>query len=264
MNAATLPWLESRRPTLPWAGLGVSLVAHGLAAGLLWGFWQAPPWQIQPEPVVLDVRLGQAAHSTARLTPPMAARPPSPMPRSAPPVSTIPTPQATQPAPIPVLVAPPHETPSPAALPAPAPQRTEPVATAQPSIAATPVRMATLPVPVTAPATERPSTPAQATPEAAAEIEHRWHLVLLERLRDMKRYPMAARRLGQEGVVVVEARIAPDGHLEGALVKRGSGYSLLDNDALRLLESAAEAARGQLRPERPTRMEVPIAYRLEQ
>lgn len=132
---------------------------------------------------------------------------------------------------------------------------------------------AAMPVPtITAPATFVPA-PARTVPTPvsapshgtlAAEIERRWHLVLIERLRDMKRYPMAARRLGQEGVVVVEARIALDGRLEGATVKRGSGFTLLDNDALRLMEIAAEAARAQLKPERPTRVEVPIAYRLEQ
>lgn len=80
----------------------------------------------------------------------------------------------------------------------------------------------------------------------------------------MKRYPMTARRLSQEGVVLVEARIAPDGHLESATVKRGSGFALLDNDALRLLEAAAEAARAHLRPESQVRLEVPVVYRLDQ
>jgi protein TonB len=112
-------------------------------------------------------------------------------------------------------------------------------------------------------AASRPIAPWRPPAEAAAEAERRWHLVLLERLRDMKRYPMAARRLGQEGVVLIEARIAEDGRLEGARIKTGSGYPLLDDNALRLLETAAEAVRGQLRPDRPTRLDIPIAYRLE-
>jgi protein TonB len=105
---------------------------------------------------------------------------------------------------------------------------------------------------------------APAVHEIADEAERQWQRVLLQRLRDMKRYPMAARRLGQEGVVLIEARIAPDGHLESATVKRGSGFALLDNDALRLLEAAAEAARAQLRSESQVRLEVPVVYRLDQ
>lgn len=97
----------------------------------------------------------------------------------------------------------------------------------------------------------------------AAATERRWYQALLECLRAMKRYPPLARRLGQEGVVLIEARISPDGRLEDASVKKGSGYPLLDRDALRLLEAAAEMARGRLRPDRPANLEIPIAYRLE-
>jgi protein TonB len=124
----------------------------------------------------------------------------------------------------------------------------------------TPTPTPTPPVPILA----RPSVPTPTVnPDVAAEIERRWYLALLERLRAMKRYPMVARRLGQEGVVLVEARIGRDGRLEGAEIKHGSGYPLLDKDALRLLEAAAETARDRLQPERPTRLEIPIAYRLE-
>ncbi|NTV96118.1 MAG: energy transducer TonB [Thiobacillus sp.] len=114
-----------------------------------------------------------------------------------------------------------------------------------------------------APVVARPAPAPAPVVDTAAEVERRWYLALLERLREMKRYPMAAHRLGQEGVVLIEARIGADGRLEGAAVKRGSGYPLLDREALRLLEAAAETARSQLRPERPTRLEIPIAYRLE-
>jgi len=118
------------------------------------------------------------------------------------------------------------------------------------------------PVPLVAPVLAKP-TPATPMTAAAAEVERRWYLALLERLRAMKRYPMVARRLGQEGVVLIEARIGQDGRLEAATVRRGSGYPMLDQDALRLLAEAAETARGQLQPERPTRLEIPIAYRLD-
>jgi protein TonB len=86
---------------------------------------------------------------------------------------------------------------------------------------------------------------------------------LLERLRSMKQYPPVARRLGQEGVVVLEARIGADGRLEEARIKRSSGHSLLDREAVRLLQEAAVMAQEHLHPARPTQVEIPIAYRLD-
>lgn len=111
------------------------------------------------------------------------------------------------------------------------------------------------------PAQDAAAVPSQA--HAGAEIERRWYLALLEQLRALKRYPPAARRLGLEGVVLIEARIGTDGRLEDAKVKQGSGHPMLDRCALELFESAASRARDRLRPEHPTRLEIPIAFKLE-
>lgn len=145
-----------------------------------------------------------------------------------------------------------------------------------PQPSAMPPREAIVPLPATAtdvpaaapPAASDPPTPTpphqeSAPSHAADEIERRWYLALLEQLRALKRYPMTARRLGQEGVVLIEARIGADGQLENMAVKQGSGHPMLDRSALELFESAAAKARHQLRPERPTRLEIPIAYKLE-
>jgi protein TonB len=279
MNAAAMPWPDVRRPALPWAGLGASLAAHGVAVVVLGIFWQAPAWRVPPEPMILDVRIDVPIQPPAHQDRPIPAHvsapalaliepslaPARPASELAPPLSG-PEPRSQPPLPPPQTLArvAPRESPSVAVIPI-ATSRLEPVASAQVA-AATPAPS------IAAPATSMPA-PARVSPTTAsipsaaavaAEAERRWHLVLLDRLRDMKRYPMAARRLGQEGVVVVEARIAPDGRLESALVKHGSGFTLLDNDALRLMEIAAEAARAQLKPERSTWIQVPITYRLEQ
>ena len=44
-------------------------------------------------------------------------------------------------------------------------------------------------------------------------------------------YPREAARLGQHGLVVVQAHVAPDGHAEAADIEKSSGYSILDNAA---------------------------------
>ena len=44
-------------------------------------------------------------------------------------------------------------------------------------------------------------------------------------------YPKEAARLGQHGLVVVRAHVAPDGHAEAVDIEQSSGYPLLDNAA---------------------------------
>lgn len=99
-------------------------------------------------------------------------------------------------------------------------------------------------------------------------MEKRWQAALLGRLRAQKRYPPVARRLGQEGVVVLRVVVAPDGRLESVQVQQGSGYPILDRDALRLLEEAATAVRDEMtggdgQAQQSLRLAIPIAYRLE-
>ena len=55
-----------------------------------------------------------------------------------------------------------------------------------------------------------------------------------------RRYPPQARRLRLEGTVLVEVDVARDGSLAGEpVVSRSSGHALLDEEALRMVRSAA-------------------------
>lgn len=210
-----------------WAA---SLALHGAALGAAALLWLEP--QVEPQASPLRWTVSFAPAPPAPQAAPVEPAAPTPPKRS------VPREPAPSPA-VPQRVA--EAVATPAAAPAPAPQL--------PAVA-----------PVAAAAPVAPPAPVVDT---AAEVERRWYLALMERLRAMKRYPMVARRLGQEGVVLVEADIGRDGRLLGVALKRGSGYPLLDNDALRLIEAAAEAARSQLTPERPTRLQIPVAYKLE-
>lgn len=230
-----------------WAA---SIALHGVVIGLATLFWLPPT--PPPSPLRWQVAFAPAP------SPPMATpRQPIP-PRRTP--AAVPAPAKPAAAPAPVPPTPPPPAPEPAFRdPTPAPPRVETATigpAAEPAQAAAPVQA---PAPAPMPAASTPSPPA---PDPVTEAERRWYLALLEHLRTMKHYPMPARRLGQEGEVVIEARVGPDGRLEDARIKRGSGYPMLDRDALRLLEAAAEAARDRLRPERTTLLEIPIVYRL--
>lgn len=109
-------------------------------------------------------------------------------------------------------------------------------------------------------AAESAARQAEAGHQAA---QRRWYAALVDKLREYRRYPPAARRLGQEGVVTVLIDITADGDLRQAEVRISSGYPLLDKAATHLLHDAAAALRGQLLPPANSRLEIPVAYRLD-
>ncbi len=76
-------------------------------------------------------------------------------------------------------------------------------------------------------------------------------------------YPRIARRRGYEGVVVLKVEILPDGRVGEILVKKSSGYPVLDRSALKAVRQwrFVPAKRGG----DPIRMwaEVPVRFELE-
>jgi periplasmic protein TonB len=77
-------------------------------------------------------------------------------------------------------------------------------------------------------------------------------------------YPLLARRLGKEGVVVLEVLVATDGHAAEVRVVRSSGFAPLDESALTTVRDRwrfIPARRGGEPVE--SRVTVPIRFRLE-
>jgi len=63
---------------------------------------------------------------------------------------------------------------------------------------------------------------------------------LLPSIRQQKRYPLMAQRMGFEGKVVVQINVHPSGKLaQKPRVLRSSGYQVLDREALRMIRAAA-------------------------
>lgn len=114
--------------------------------------------------------------------------------------------------------------------------------------------------PVAAPADKPVAVPAPAPPDI--DTRRRWQALLAAKLRELKRYPSLSRRLGEEGVVVLEAHFLADGRA-AANVKQSSGHAALDRAAVKLFEDAAAALTGQWAPHGDSLLEIPVAYRLE-
>ena len=76
-------------------------------------------------------------------------------------------------------------------------------------------------------------------------------------------YPLIARRLGKEGVVLLEVLVAPDGHAADVRVLRSSGFAPLDDSAVTTVRE-----RWRFIPQRrggvpvESRVTVPIRFRL--
>lgn len=90
-----------------------------------------------------------------------------------------------------------------------------------------------------------------------------WYAALILKLREMRRYPPAARRLGQEGVVLLAIEIGMNGELRSATLRKSSGFALLDQAATHLIQEAVAALDDQLSPPSEGRLEIPVAYRLD-
>lgn len=76
-------------------------------------------------------------------------------------------------------------------------------------------------------------------------------------------YPLVARRLGMEGVVLLEVIVAPDGRATDVRVLRSSGHVPLDESATRTVRAAWRFIPG-VHDGRPveSRVTVPIRFRL--
>jgi protein TonB len=81
------------------------------------------------------------------------------------------------------------------------------------------------------------------------------------RLADARSYPAKARRLRQEGEVLVSFRVVEDGSVEDLTVEETSGFEVLDDAAVRLVESCSPFP---LPPHSPFAFRIPVRYRLEE
>lgn len=248
-----------------WA---LSLALHALLLMVLLGVARCVPdrpellrWRVS----LVDTPTPSVSVPDAPVAPPARAaspaRPPAPS-RKAEPVIARPEPPpqvAAAALPAPTEVGPPTTSSGPLATPTEAAPAGPPVSV--PLAQAAALSPGGPPAAATAgPSTALPPAPVHAG--AVGTAEKLWFAALVERLREQRRYPAMARRLRQEGVVAVQIVVEPDGSLRELTLLRGSGYPALDSAAQELVRQSADDVRDRLRPERTTRLEIPVAYRL--
>jgi len=89
-----------------------------------------------------------------------------------------------------------------------------------------------------APETTAPvSNPAPPAPRPAGQ-DTSYEARLLEHIQKFRRYPAAARRMGDQGVAHLRVRIDRGGHVLSAQLLRGSGFPSLDRGALDTIRRA--------------------------
>lgn len=90
--------------------------------------------------------------------------------------------------------------------------------------------------------TEEPARVAPAagqSPERVKRVEASWQKALVSHLNRFKRYPDGARARGSQGSVVVEFTIDRSGNVVASRVLRHSGSTLLDEEAMAVLQRAS-------------------------
>lgn len=225
-RARATAWHGGSRHALEYA-IVASLALHVLALGYL----PAPRETERAPPALppLEARLmpAQLVPAPKPSPPPPAIETKSASPEVRPPAARpIPRPKQ-RPADEPVAKKP---VPIPEPLPQPA-QARERVAAPQaqvPPAVATPAPHA-VPAPAAQPATARIEP---------AILAAQYRAALIAEAARYKRYPRFARDNGWEGKVEVRMVIAPDGAITSLRAARGSGYSILDRQALEMVRSA--------------------------
>jgi protein TonB len=116
------------------------------------------------------------------------------------------------------------------------------------------------PVPAAAPATPPPTAPSQAAAEPALEPP-RYNAAYLS--NPPPAYPLAARRRGIEGTVLVRAEVSAAGECLRTELRKGSGHDMLDQAALEAVRKwrFAPARRGSQAV--VAWVEIPISFKLE-
>lgn len=206
--------------------LAVALVLISRPMGL------EPP-AAPPAAVLIDLAPPAPPPAPAPPSPPEPPPPPQAMQPPLPPPPPIPDEPPAPPPPLPpppkavVLPKPPPPLPKP---PKPRPVVEQPPPQPAPPVVQPPPRPAPSPPPVAAPAGPPPA--------AIAAARANWSSQLSAALQRSKRYPRAAQEQRQQGTAALSFVVDRNGRVLSASIARSSGFPLLDEEVLALVQRA--------------------------
>lgn len=227
--ARALTWPRPLR-RVAWTGLGLSLLAHGLALAGLALLAPPPARPLIKAQVQLCASLLPAPEPTPAPPAPPAVAKPAP-PALAPPRPAPAKPTAARPRPQHRQALPPAPS-APILAPLLASQGPEAPALAPPAPPALPPENAS-------PDSQAPGAASSASPSRAGGGQAGYYGLIMARLERVKRYPEAERRLGSQGRVMVRFVLARGGELLDCGIAQGSGRQALDQEVLRMVRAAA-------------------------
>lgn len=214
-----------------------SLAIHGVLVAVVawWLVDRLEPAYAPPVPTPLNLAMFQAPalveSEPAPVEPPPVAEPP-------------PLEPVVEPSPLPSPA--PVSKPRPKPEPKVSPPKPHPVKVEQPPVELAPSEPAEVkPVvkaplaPVQAPVAAMPPVPKSIVPATDPAVEDAYRARIRQAVDAHKIYPRLARRMGEEGRVVLAFVIEADGRLVGVRVVESSGSELLDEAALGAVREAA-------------------------
>jgi protein TonB len=227
------------------AGIALTLALHALALGVLLSYAPAREALKELAPVVVDL-----------IRPSLPPPAPKVEPRVEPRVEPLPKPQPAKrepPRPTPPVLTAPATAPSPVEAPAPVEPRPAPPIEARPAPPAPPAS----PAPAAAPA----APPVAAVPAPLPVIPPDFKADYLD--NPPPAYPPLARRMGEQGRVVLRVYVEASGQPSSVEVRTSSGFERLDQAALEAVRRWRFVPARQGERAVPAHVLVPISFNLK-
>ena len=150
--------------------------------------------------------------------------------------------------------------PAPSPLPAPPAIAHKPAAEPpkQPAIFQEQLPVTAAGIPSTGSGQENIFMPAKKAEQLISQYTKEHFLYVKHNIQQNINYPRLARTMGWQGKVVVEFTVSADGEITDLQIIKSSGFSALDQNALKTIKKAAPFPN----PPAPARLVVPVVYRL--
>lgn len=77
------------------------------------------------------------------------------------------------------------------------------------------------------------------SPEKINSVKSDYSNLLANAIAKYKQYPKLAQMRGWQGIVIVELELSPSGSILSMLIKKSSGYEILDSEAMQMIQRAS-------------------------